>query len=102
LLMFAAVEGSYRIVSEQEAARGYFDVGLFARKGIDVKYEHVFELKYVKDNAQEAEVAAKKAQAEEQLKKYFEDTGLKEKKNLKAWVMVFRGTKCVVNEEFRG
>ena len=69
----------------------------FARKAIEVKFEHIFELKYVKDGATDAEVAAKEAHAAEQLKKYLAEQNL-----LKAWILVFRGVKCVVNREFGG
>ncbi len=97
-LMLVHAPRIYLVQSEVEADRGYVDVLLLRRPGVPATWEHALELKYLKDRASEAAVAKAAGEAREQLGRYLEAEGLRDRPRLIPWVVVFRGTKCEVLE----
>ena len=85
----------YFIKSEYEDERGYIDVVFKRRPGVLVNFEHAFEIKYIKKGAGEKEVEEKLKEGIEQIKRYLETEEARSMKDLKAWVLVFKGTKAV-------
>jgi len=86
------ISGVYLPVSEDETVNGYTDIYLQkhpAKPGI--KYEYVFEVKYAKTGATEAEIAAKFAEAEAQIEKYKKDERFKNRNDIKFAALVFKG-----------
>ena len=86
------ISGLYLPKSEDETVNGYTDVYLQkhpAKPGI--KYEYVFEIKYAKTDATEAEIVAKFTEAETQIEKYKKDERFKNRNDIKFAALVFRG-----------
>jgi len=57
----------------------------------DIKFEYVFEVKYVKTDATENEIKAKFAEAEMQIEKYKKDSRFAGREDLKFVALVFKG-----------
>jgi len=86
------VNGLYLPVSEYETINGYPDIYLQRHPANgEIRYEHVFEIKYAKTGAADAEIAAKFAEAEAQIEKYKKDARFAGRDDLKFAAMVFRG-----------
>jgi hypothetical protein len=82
----------YLPVSEDENINGYSDIYLqkhFAIK--DIKYEYVFEIKYAKTGATDAEISAKITEAQVQIEKYKKDKRFAERDDIKFVVALFKG-----------
>lgn len=98
LLSYLSLSPIYRPLSEKEMAQGYSDLILALDSRFpDARYGYLLELKQVRSGASEEEVLAKKAEGEEQLRRYLSDEGLlpsllKDRELLSA-VVVFRGAK---------
>jgi hypothetical protein len=88
----------YLIKSERELERGYADILLLRRPGVDAPYEHLIELKYLKTGATDQELAQAAAEARDQVKRYIEADELRHNPRLLAWAVVFRGAKCELLE----
>ncbi|MDR3000283.1 MAG: ATP-binding protein [Fibromonadaceae bacterium] len=81
----------YLPVSEEEVAEGYTDIYLQKHPAVpDIKFEYVFEIKYVKTDSTDAEVSAKLAEAKTQIEKYKKDSRFA-RDNVKFAAIVFRG-----------
>ncbi len=94
------LSGCYLVESEDEANKGYVDIRLMERPGIDVNYYAIIEFKYLsKAEGTEANINMKLADAKEQLERYNKAPKFKEMKNLKKWAIVFVGDKCIRSEE---
>jgi hypothetical protein len=79
-------------MSEYEAVPGRADIYLQRSPLLpQIKYEWVFELKYCKTNAKEAEIAAKHDEGIKQIREYLASDRLKGHTDLKAAVIVFIG-----------
>jgi hypothetical protein len=82
----------YLPVSEDENINGYTDIYLLKHPAVkDIKYEYVFEIKYVKTDASEIEINAKLADAQSQIEKYKKDERYANRDDLKFAAIVFRG-----------
>jgi hypothetical protein len=97
-LMLLHAPRLYLIKSERELERGYADILLLRRPGVDATYEHVIELKYLKTKASDTELAQAAAEAREQVSRYLEADELRHNPRLLAWAVVFRGPKCELLE----
>jgi len=89
---YLSVSPSYLMRSEFEAERQYVDILLLKRLPFEMPYQFAFELKYLKTDALAAEIAAKEAEAEAQLRQYIATAELQALKNLRSWLVVFSGT----------
>ena len=82
----------YLPVSESENINGYTDIYLQKHPSItDMKYEYVFEIKYVKTGTEKAEKDAKFAEAMAQIEKYKKDTRFINRDDLKFAAIAFEG-----------
>jgi hypothetical protein len=82
----------YLPVSEDENINGYTDIYLQKHPAVkDIKYEYVFEVKYAKTGATEAEITAKFAEAEAQIAKYRQDERFAGRDDLNFVAVVFKG-----------
>ena len=90
----------YLPVSEAENINGYTDIYLQKHPAIeDIKFEYVFEIKYAKTGATEAEIEAKFEEAFLQIEKYKKDERFAGRSDLKFAALVFRGKgDCEVRE----
>jgi len=95
-LMLVHAPRVYLVQSEPEMGRGYVDILLLRRPGIPEVWEHAIELKYLKSEAGDDAIAQAADQAREQLGRYLEAEGLRDRPRLISWVVVFRGAKCEV------
>ena len=82
----------YLPISESENINGYTDIYLqksfFA---LDMKFEYVFEIKYLKSGATASEKEAKLAEALAQLEKYKKDVRFANRNDIKFIAIVFEG-----------
>jgi hypothetical protein len=82
----------YLPVSEYETVSGYTDIYLQKHpEKRAVKYEHVFEIKYVKTDATDAEAAARLSEAESQIEKYRKDGRFSGRDDIQFAALVFKG-----------
>lgn len=90
----------YVVESENETNKGYSDIQLLKRPGIDVNFYAMIEFKYLsKADDKEENIIRKLHEAKEQLNRYNDSPKFKEMKNLRKWAVVFAHDKCVINEE---
>ena len=99
LIMLVNMGKVYFIKSEYEDERGYIDIVFKRRPGVLVNYEHAVEIKYLKSSASDGEVEAKLKEGIEQMKKYLKTDEAKSMQDLKAHVLVFKGTKALKVQE---
>ncbi|MDR1631865.1 MAG: ATP-binding protein [Dysgonamonadaceae bacterium] len=92
LLAYLFMSKIYIPMSEYEAVPGRADIFLQRNPLLpEVKYEWLFEIKYCKTSASEAEVAAKRSEGLEQLKHYLHSHRIKGRPYLRAALLVFTG-----------
>ncbi|MCL2845080.1 MAG: ATP-binding protein [Chitinivibrionia bacterium] len=94
VMMLATLFNSrlYLPVSENETQNGYSDVYLQKHHAIkDIKFEYVFELKYIKTKATKSEKEAKFAEATAQIEKYKKDPRFIGRDDIKFVAIVFEG-----------
>jgi len=92
LLSTLFISKLYLPISEDENINGYTDIYLQKHPAIpDIKFEYVFEVKYVKTEATEADIKAKFAEAEMQIEKYKKDSRFAGREDLKFVALVFKG-----------
>ena len=90
----------YVVESENEVNKGYSDIQLLKRPGIDVDYYTIIEFKYLsKADGTEENITRKMAEAKGQLARYNDSPKFMGMDNLKKWAVVFVGDACVRNEE---
>ncbi|MDR3011982.1 MAG: ATP-binding protein [Chitinispirillales bacterium] len=95
------VNGLYLPVSEDENINGYTDIYLQKHPAKrNIKYEYVFEVKYVKTDATKEEIAVKFAEAEAQMEKYMKDARFAGRDDIKFAALVFKGKGDVEAREF--
>jgi len=93
ILAYLTITKQFHIISERETQEGYIDIYLEKDlRAPDIEYEWAIELKYLKESERDKldEVIQR---GREQLKKYIQQRGLKDKENLKKAVVVFIGKK---------
>lgn len=88
---FANLIKLYYIKSEMEVDQNYPDVCFLERPPIDVKYQYIFEIKYLKET-ENKKCTSKMKEAEKQLKNYLKAEEFQNIKNLKAYAVVVCGT----------
>jgi hypothetical protein len=82
----------YLPVSEHEHTSGYSDIYLLKHPAVfDIKFEYVFELKYIKTKASESEREAKFVDAAVQIEKYKKDPRFVNRSDIKFVAIVFEG-----------
>jgi hypothetical protein len=89
LFSFLSLNPLYRLQSEPEVTGGFIDI--YLERDIrfpDVKYEWLWELKYIK---KEQSLEGVKAEGLEQLNRYAESPRFRGKENLKKALLIFRG-----------
>jgi hypothetical protein len=92
LLAYLFMSKIYIPMSEYETVPGRADIFLQRNPLLpEIKYEWLFEIKYCKTSASEAEVAAKRREGLEQLKQYLQSHRTKVRPDLKAALLVFTG-----------
>ncbi|WP_027339131.1 AAA family ATPase [Halonatronum saccharophilum] len=99
MLSYLMLSKVYYVKSEYEVEDGYIDIALLERSGIKPEYEGIIELKYIKKSEykdkDEKIVEEKFKEAKDQILRYKKADELKERKNLKKWVVIFVGAKCM-------
>ncbi|MDR1023068.1 MAG: ATP-binding protein, partial [Prevotellaceae bacterium] len=92
LLAYLFMSKLYIPMSEYEAVPGRSDIFLQRNPLLpEVKYEWVFEIKYCKTSAAEAEVATKRSEGLEQLQQYLHSHRMKGRPGLRTALLVFIG-----------
>jgi hypothetical protein len=92
LLAYLFMSKIYIPMSEYEAVPGRADIFLQRNPLLpEVKYEWVFEIKYCKVSATEAEIAAKRSEGMEQLGQYLHAHRMQGRPDLRAALLVFTG-----------
>ncbi|MDR2682550.1 MAG: ATP-binding protein [Dysgonamonadaceae bacterium] len=92
LLAYLFMSKIYVPMSEYEAVPGRADMYLQRSPLLpQVKYEWIFELKYCKTGASEAEIAAQQQKGKEQIEQYRASHRLGDRSDMKAAVIVFIG-----------
>ena len=92
LLSSLFISNMYLPVSEDENINGYTDIYLQKHPAIpDIKFEYVFEIKYVKTESSEAEIKARFDEANKQIEKYKKDPRFIDREDLKFVALVFKG-----------
>ncbi|MDR0303738.1 MAG: ATP-binding protein [Chitinispirillales bacterium] len=82
----------YLPISEYENINGYTDIYLQKHPAVpDIKFEYVFELKYVKVKAAKKEKEAAFAEAASQIEKYKKDPRFANRNDIKFIAIVFKG-----------
>ncbi|MDR0688421.1 MAG: PD-(D/E)XK nuclease domain-containing protein [Prevotellaceae bacterium] len=92
LLAYLFMSKIYIPMSEYEAVPGRADIFLQRNPLLpEVKYEWIFEIKYCKASATEAEIAAKRSEGMEQLGQYLHAHRMKGRPDLRAALLIFTG-----------
>jgi len=78
--------------SESEVTEGYTDIYLQKHPAVaDIKYEYVFEIKYVKTDAKDSEIKAKREEAQTQIEHYKKDPRFVNRSDVRFAAIVFKG-----------
>ncbi|PWR72442.1 AAA family ATPase [Methanospirillum stamsii] len=100
IFAYANMSSLYLVKSEYEVPGGYIDLALLKRDPWHPDYYALFELKYLKKSiSSDEEIEQAASQGIEQLKRYTSSPELSSIPNLKKWVLVFSGDRCVRKEE---
>jgi hypothetical protein len=94
LLVNLLASSLYLPKSEDENINGYTDIYLQKHPaGPDIKFEYIFEIKYIKKDAEnkETEKGAKLADALCQIEKYKKDPRFANRNDVKFFALVFEG-----------
>lgn len=90
--MILAFTTQYVVYAEYPAGQGFVDMYIAKAANSLATYEAVVELKYLnKEKARRFNFKKSIKEAREQLERYLEDKRMKEKENLKKFVIVFEG-----------
>ncbi len=100
IFAYANMSSLYLVKSEYEVSDGYIDLALLKRDPWHPDYYALFELKYVKKSMSSDEKIEKVTnEGIKQLNQYVSSPELSSIPNLKRWVLVFCGDRCVRKEE---
>jgi hypothetical protein len=92
LLAYLFMSKIYIPMSEYETVPGRADIFLQRNPLLpEIQYEWVFEIKYCKTSATDAEIAAKRSEGLEQLKQYFHAHRIEGRPGLRGALLVFKG-----------
>jgi hypothetical protein len=102
MMIYAGVSDLYIVKSEYEVQKKYIDFALLPLENMPELNTQLFELKYLKkkevpdltSESGQKKIAAKLAEAEEQIRKYISTREFAREKTT-AWAIVFVGTECV-------
>ena len=98
--MFLSLSTQYEVYGEFPAVQGFADILVRKTSSSMATYEAVIELKYLsKQNAKKVSKKKLIKEAKAQLERYVEDKRLKQRENLKKYVIIFTGFEDVVLEE---
>ena len=90
--MILALTTQYVVYAEYPAGQGFADMYIAKAANSLATYEAVVELKYLnKEKARKFDFKKSIKEATEQLERYLEDKRMKDKENLKKFVIVFEG-----------
>ncbi|MFH0968163.1 MAG: PD-(D/E)XK nuclease domain-containing protein, partial [Methanobacteriota archaeon] len=96
IFAYANMSSLYLVKSEYEVPDGYIDIALLKRDPWHPDYYALFELKYLKiSNSSDRDVEQAVIEGTEQLGRYISSPELASIPNLKKWVLVFSGDRCV-------
>jgi len=99
LMTLLFVTPAYHPVSEHETTDGYTDLYLVKNHAISsVKYEYVFEIKYVKTGAKDAQMKTVQSEADAQIEKYKKDARFVSRDDVIFATLVFKGKGDVIWE----
>jgi hypothetical protein len=104
LLVFLGLTDTYRVISEREVQNGYPDLllkrgSIYGTDGPEVKFEWMFELKYIKKKNQKQLERVRK-DAQDQLKEYMTSRYMAGRPNLKAVALIFIGKGEIVVDHY--
>ncbi len=105
MLTYLTLSKIYYVKSEYEVENGYLDILLLQRSGIQIDYEAMLEVKYIKKKEYDDKTSGKKTLQEKiqaartQIEQYHQVEELRERPHLKKWILVFSGNTCVYLEE---
>jgi len=86
------ISNFYHPISESETVNGYTDIYLLKHPAVPgVKFEYVFEVKYLKTGSTKAEKEAKFTEAAAQMERYKKDPRFADRSDLKFAAIVFEG-----------
>ncbi|MDR0305942.1 MAG: ATP-binding protein [Chitinispirillales bacterium] len=92
LLANLLMSGLYLPKSEDENINGYTDIYLQKHPAVkDIKFEYIFEVKYVKTNADKKEKTSKLTEAATQIEKYKKDPRFANRNDIKFFALIFEG-----------
>ena len=92
-MVYVSITNSYFIKSEAEMDKKYPDLLFLHRNQYRPKYQHLFELKYIKkENAGKLDEV--RAAGIEQVKGYLASEEIKAISGLRAWLIIFTGDVC--------
>lgn len=90
--MFFSLSTQYYVYGEFPAGQGFSDIFIEKSSTSRAKYEGVIELKYLnKENVKKANYEKLKEDAIDQMRRYLEDKRLRDRQNLKKYVVIFEG-----------
>jgi hypothetical protein len=93
IIVYASLAKRYKIKSEREVNLNYPDILFLNSQSFFPKYQHLFEIKYIKKG--EADTLKEvKEDAETQVRRYMQLPEIKGYNNLKFWVIIFTGNEC--------
>lgn len=92
-VVYVSLTKSYKIKSEQEVNQNYPDLLFLNSQNYSPKYQHLFEIKYLK-KSDSLTLQTIKTEATEQTKRYKQLPEMMEINNLKFWVIIFTGSSC--------
>ena len=99
MISYLILSKLYYVKSEYEVEDGYIDITLLQRSELELNYEAIIEVKYIKKQNYKKKgeeiVENKLKEAKSQIMKYKQAEELSDIKNLKKWVLVFAGDKCL-------
>ena len=100
--MILAFTTQYIVYGEYPAGQGFVDMYIAKAANSLATYEAVVELKYLnKEKAKKFNVKKSIKEASEQMEKYLEDKRMKDKENLKKFVIIFEGFEKYYIEELK-
>ncbi len=98
--MILALTTQYVVYAEYPAGQGFADMYIAKAANSLAKYEAVVELKYLnKEKVRKFNLKKSIKEAKQQLERYLEDKRMKDKENLKKFVIVFEGFEKFYIEE---
>ncbi len=103
MITYLTLSKIYYVKSEYEVEKGYIDIALLARSGLQPEYEILIELKYIKKQDYEQKgnelLSEISNQAKKQIKQDKKADEFKERQNFLKYIVIFAGSECVEVEK---